>query len=116
MIRLVGAFDRHRRVTAVPFQRPGVPEALGLTVAQCELSVWAIAPDGATYRTAAAVSLVGAVALGTPLPLWLVSVPGVRALLEAAYRWVARNRSRFPGDTPYCAQHPGACGGPPAGG
>jgi predicted DCC family thiol-disulfide oxidoreductase YuxK len=114
MVRLVGALDRHRRVTAVPFQKPGFPEAHGLTVAECERSAWAITPDGAAYRTAAAVGLTGAVALGTPLPLWLYCVPGIRALQEAIYLWVARNRGRFPGDTPYCAQHPEECGAPRA--
>ncbi len=98
-------------MTAVPFQQPGFLEAHGLTVAQCEEAVWAITPDGFAYPAAAAVNLTGAVALGTPLQLWLYSVPGIAPLQEAAYRWVARNRSRFPGDTPYCQQHPAECGG-----
>lgn len=110
-MRLVGALDRHRRVTAVPFQRPGFPESCGLTVAQCEQSAWAVTPDGFAYRTAAAINLAVAVGLGSPLPLWLYQAPGSHALQEAAYRWVARNRSRFPGDRPYCAQHPEECGG-----
>jgi len=28
---------------------------------------------------------------------------------DAVYRWVARHRYRFPGTTPYCESHPGAC-------
>jgi predicted DCC family thiol-disulfide oxidoreductase YuxK len=109
-VRLVGALDRHRRVTAMPFQRPGFPEAHGLTVAQCEQSVWAITPDGFVYCAAGAASLTAAVILGSPLSLWLYLFPGIHPLQEAAYRWVARNRSHFPGDRPYCEQHPEECG------
>ncbi|MDP9374494.1 MAG: DUF393 domain-containing protein [Chloroflexota bacterium] len=108
-MRLVRALDRRRRVTAVPFQKPGAPEAHGLTYRQCEEAAWAIAPDGRRHRAAAAINLTGAVALGTALPLWLYALPGVGAIQERVYRWVAANRGRFPGDTPYCEQHPGEC-------
>lgn len=104
------ACDRRHRVTVVPFQRPGFPESQGLTVAQCETSVWAITPDGATYGAAAAAGLTGATILGNPLPLSLYGIPGFTATAEAAYRFVARNRSRLPGDRPYCEQHPEECG------
>ncbi len=50
-----------------------------------------------------------AAALGTRLPLLLYSLPGVRQVQDAAYSWVARNRGRFPGDTPYCRQQPEEC-------
>lgn len=105
------ACDRHRRVTTVPFQRPGFPESAGLTRALCEASTWAITPDGATFGYAQAVNLVVAVLLGSPLPLWLYAIPGMRQLQERAYRWVAANRRHFPGDTPYCEQNPEECGG-----
>lgn len=36
-------------------------------------------------------------------------LPGVEQLLDAAYQWVARNRSRFPGTTPWCEAHTGTC-------
>ena len=94
----------------VPFQKPGAPEAHGLTVAQCEGAAWAIAPDGRRHRAAAAIELALAVALGTGLPLWFYAIPGVRQSQEGVYRWVAANRSRFPGDTPYCEQFPDECG------
>ena len=109
-MRLVRALDRHRRVTPVPFQKPGLPEAHGLTVADCEAAAWAVTPDGRRYPAAAAVNLTVAVALGTPLPLWLYALPGSRQAQERAYDWVAANRSRFPGDRPYCEQFPEECG------
>lgn len=104
------ASDRHRRVTTVPFQRPGFPESVGLTRAACEQSAWAVTPDGPAYSHAAGINLLIAVLLGSPLPLWLYALPGSRQLQERAYRWVAANRSRFPGDTPHCQQHPEDCG------
>ena len=103
------ALDRRRRVTVAPFQKPGAPEAHGLTVAQCERAAWAITPDGRRHRAAAAINLAGAVALGTALPLRFYALPGVRALQERVYAWIAANRGRFPGDTPYCEQHPEEC-------
>ena len=109
-VRLVRAVDRRGRITIVPFQRPGEPERHGLTVPQCEGSVWAITPDGTTFHAAAAANLTAAVALGVPLPLWLYAMPGVEALQEAVYQVIARNRSHIPGDTPYCEQHPEECG------
>ena len=104
------ACDRHRRVTTVPFQRPGLPESVGLTYARCEETVWAVTPDGAAYGQAGGVNLILAILLGAPLPLWLYAMPGMRQVQERAYRWVAANRHRFSGDRPYCEQFPEECG------
>ena len=108
-MRLLRALDRRRRVTAVPFQQAGVPAAHGLTVAECEAAAWAVAPDGARYRGAGAVSLSLAVALGFALPVRVYRVAGIRWLADRLYDLVARARSRLPGDRPYCDQHPDQC-------
>jgi len=108
-VRLVHLLDRRHRVTLAPFQKPGVPAAHGLSVAQCEAAAWAITPGGQRYPAAAAINLTLAVALGTRLPLWIYAVPGIRQLQDAAYAWVVRNRGRLPGVTPYCEQFPGEC-------
>ncbi len=108
-MRLLKAFDRNRRVTAVPFQKSGVPASVGLTVNECEASAWAIAPDGGRYRGAEAVNAVVAAALGTAVPLFVYSLPGIRQLQDIVYSLVASNHSRLPGDHPYCAQHPAEC-------
>jgi predicted DCC family thiol-disulfide oxidoreductase YuxK len=47
--------------------------------------------------------------LGTPLPLLMYRIPGMRFAQNAIYRWVADHRYRFPGKTPYCESHPIAC-------
>lgn len=110
-MRLVEALDRHRRVTAVPFQRAGVPEAHGLSHAECEQAAWAIAtlPEPVRYRGAAAVNAALTVSLGTSLPLRVYRLPGVRRLQDAVYAWVARHRGRLPGVVPYCEQYPERC-------
>jgi predicted DCC family thiol-disulfide oxidoreductase YuxK len=75
----------------------------------CEASVWAIASDGGRYRGAEAVNALVAAALGTAVPLFVYSLPGIRQLQDIIYSLVASNRSRLPGDHPYCAQHPAEC-------
>jgi predicted DCC family thiol-disulfide oxidoreductase YuxK len=108
-MRLVKTLDRNRRVTAVPSQKTGVCVSAGLTVKQCEASVWAAAPDGRRYRGAEAINVVLAVALGTRIPHGLYKVPLIKWLQDVTYDWVAANRSKLPGDEPYCTQHPDQC-------
>jgi predicted DCC family thiol-disulfide oxidoreductase YuxK len=109
-VRLVGALDRRHRVTVAPYQRKGVPEAAGLSVEQCERAAWAYAPGGRLYRGAGAVNAALAVATRSRLLLALYGLPGVGWVQDRAYELVARHRGRFPGDTPYCEQHPEECG------
>jgi predicted DCC family thiol-disulfide oxidoreductase YuxK len=108
-VRLLKALDRNRRVTAVPFQKSGIPASVGLTVEDCKASAWAIAPDGDRYRGAEAVNALVAAALGTAIPLLLYYLPGIRQLQDFIYSLIASNRSRLPGDQPYCTQHPAEC-------
>ena len=108
-MRLLKALDRNRRVTAMPFQKTGVPASVGLTLEECKASAWAIAPDGRRYRAAEAMNALVACALGTAVPLLLYYSPGIRQLQEFIYSLIASNRSRLPGDRPYCAQHPDEC-------
>ena len=108
-MRLLKALDRNRRVTAVPFQKSGIPASVGLTLEECEASAWAIAPDGDRYRGAEAVNALVACALGTAVPLLVYYLPGIRRLQDFIYYLIASNRSRLPGDQPYCSQHPVEC-------
>jgi predicted DCC family thiol-disulfide oxidoreductase YuxK len=105
-VRLLKALDRNRRVTAVPFQKTGVPASVGLSLEECEASAWAIEPDGSRYRGAEAMNALVAVALGTAVPLLLYYLPGIRQLQDFIYSLIASNRNRLPGDRPYCTQHP----------
>jgi predicted DCC family thiol-disulfide oxidoreductase YuxK len=108
-VRLLKALDRNRRVTAVPFQKSGTSASVGLTLEECKASAWAIAPDGRRYRAAEAVNALVACALGSALPLYLYYLPGIRQLQDLIYALIASNRNRFPGDQPYCTQHPAEC-------
>ena len=104
-MRLLKALDRNR-VTAVPFQKTGVPASVGLTLEECKASAWAIAPDGRRYRAAEAMNALMAVALGSALPLLVYYLPGIRQLQDFIYSVVASNRSRLPGDRPFCPTTP----------
>ena len=108
-MRLLKALDRDRRVTAVPFQKSGTPASAGLTLEECKASAWAIASEGSRYRGAEAVNALVAAALGTAVPLLLYYLPGIRQVQNFIYSLIASNRSRLPGDQPYCTQHPAEC-------
>jgi predicted DCC family thiol-disulfide oxidoreductase YuxK len=108
-VRLLKTLDRNRRVTAVPFQKSGIPASVGLTLEECKASAWAIAPEGERYRGAEAMNALVACALGSALPLLLYNLPGIRQMQDFIYSLIASNRSRLPGDTSYCAQHPAEC-------
>jgi len=85
-VRLRKALDRHRRVTAVPFQKNDITASVGLTFEECEATAWAIAPDGGRYRGAEAVNALVAAALGTAVPLLLYYRPGIRQLQDRPAR------------------------------
>jgi predicted DCC family thiol-disulfide oxidoreductase YuxK len=108
-VRLLKTLDRNRRVTAVPFQKSGIPASVGLTLEECKASAWAVAPEGERYRGAEAMNALVACALGSGLPLLVYNLPGIRKMQDFIYSVIASNRSRLPGDQPYCAQHPAEC-------
>lgn len=108
-MRLVQRLDRDRRVTAVPYQKPGVPASSGLTLEECKETAWAVSSDGRRYRGAGAVNVSLAVATGTALPLLVYALPGIRQLEDLTYDLVATNRSKLPGVEPHCKQHPEEC-------
>ena len=102
-------FEEKRRPDGRGRPWPGVPASVELTVDECEASAWAIASDGSRYRGAEGVNAVVAAVLGTAVPLFVYSLPGIRQLQDFFYSLVATNRSRLPGDHLYCAQHPAEC-------
>jgi predicted DCC family thiol-disulfide oxidoreductase YuxK len=106
---MIQALDRRRRVTAVPYQAPGIPERYGLTRAQCETAAWAFTEDGKRVAGAEAVNVALSAALGNPFLLWIYRLPGVRWLQDRFYEWVSRNRRLFRGVTPYCKSYPQGC-------
>jgi predicted DCC family thiol-disulfide oxidoreductase YuxK len=92
--RLLRRLDRGRRLDLVPLQRsPGVLDAPPLAELRDALNVrdasgrWAVGG-------AAPVRIGRALALLRPLAL-VAGLPGIRGLVDPAYRLVARNRHRI---------------------
>ncbi len=90
-------------------QSPGAADRLGIDPSRLLESVRWLDSSGAVYSGAEAANSALSTAIGTTLPLKLYRVPGMRFFEDAVYRWVAANRYRFPGTTPYCQSHPAAC-------
>lgn len=101
--------DRTGNLRTEPLQGAGVAERLGILPSQLMDSVRWLDSTGAVYSGAEAVNAALSAALGTRLPLLIYRIPGIRSLQDVVYRWVAANRYRFPGTTPYCESHPVAC-------
>jgi predicted DCC family thiol-disulfide oxidoreductase YuxK len=77
-----------------------VLDQAGLTQAQCEAAAWTLLPDGRRFQGAEAISVSLDVILGISLFGPLYRLPGLTQLEDGIYRWIAENRSRFPGSTP----------------
>lgn len=102
-------FDRTGNVHTEPLQSPGTAERLGVAPASLLDSVRWLDASGAVYSGAEAANAAVGAAVGTRIPLAIYRFPGVRFIEDAVYTWVAGHRYRFPGATPYCETHPGAC-------
>jgi predicted DCC family thiol-disulfide oxidoreductase YuxK len=101
--------DRRDRVSVVPFQRRGVAKLAGVSRDALAAAVYWLDDGGARYSGAQAVNAALSAALGTSLPLRLYRLPGMHQLQDAVYRWVATNRHRLPGTTPWCQAQPNDC-------
>lgn len=105
--------DHDSRVRLVPSQRPGVLDGLGLTREAADREVWAVDAGGRPFSGAPAINRVLAeLGGGWRLFAALASLPGIRVVEAAGYRWFARNRARFGrwGVTPACARSDAGCG------
>jgi predicted DCC family thiol-disulfide oxidoreductase YuxK len=102
--------DGKRMIETVPFQRPGVPESLGLTAEQCAGSVQWRGADGSRAEGAEAIAAALAAAVRTDLPTRLYQ--RTAGPQRALYSWVAGHRHRLPGIEPWCARYPEDCGRP----
>lgn len=111
MAELLRVLDWRHRLHCLPFQTPGVPQAHGLTMAQCEQAVWAIFSDGNSFHGAQAVSAVLDAMVGLPLFRLLYHFPGMGPMEDEVYTWVASHRHLFPGIRPFCHRPSSPCGG-----
>jgi predicted DCC family thiol-disulfide oxidoreductase YuxK len=101
--------DRTGNLQTEPLQSPGAAQRLGIAPTRLLESVRWLDSSGAVYSGAEAANAALSAAIGTRIPLAIYRMPGMRFIEEAIYRWVAANRYRFPGTTPYCQSHPSAC-------
>ena len=101
--------DRTGNLRTEPLQSPGAAERLGIAPANLLESVRWLDSSGAVYSGAEAANAAFSAALGSRITLAIYRIPGIRFIEEAIYRWVAANRYRFPGTTPYCQSNPSAC-------
>jgi predicted DCC family thiol-disulfide oxidoreductase YuxK len=101
--------DRTGNVQTEALQSRGAAQRLGIAPRRLLESVRWLDSSGAVYSGAEAANAALSAAIGTRIPLLVYRIPGIRFVEEAVYRWVAANRYRFPGTTPYCEAHPSAC-------
>ncbi len=101
--------NRSGELRTEALQSPGTAERLGIDPSHLLESVRWLDSSGAVYSGAEAANAALSSAIGSRLPLQLYRLPGMRHVEDALYRWVATNRYRFPGTTPYCESHPAGC-------
>lgn len=108
-LRYARKLDRKGVVTFRPCQ--SLPEEgwHGIKQWQCNKVLVTVAEDGTVALGGEAMMLMLAAMTGTNIPVKFGKLPFVRPLMRRSYGWVARNRRRFPGDTPWCLQHPEEC-------
>ena len=92
MLRRFGRTLAHRRFTFVPLQSPGAARVLGVSDEHLMDEMRVRLDNGAVFGGASALAAI-ARRIWWAWPLWVLScVPGAMPLLDAAYRWIARNR------------------------
>lgn len=87
----------------VPWQHADI-DSYGLTSGECSAAVQFVLGDGSVRSGSRAMA---AVLCTAPMP-WpvlgrLAALPGVDAVADRAYRWIAAHRHRLPGSTQACA-------------
>lgn len=101
--------NRTGRLQIEPLQAPGMAGRLGVPVERLPESAWWLDSSGAVFAGAEAMNAALSAGLGTSLPLRFYRLPGLGALQNAIYRWVAAHRYRFRGVTPLCEAEPARC-------
>ena len=110
VVNLLARWNRTGRLRIEPLQAPGVGERLGISDDRLSESAWWLDSSGAVFAGAHALNAALSSALGTLLPLRIYRLPGIGALQNRIYRWVAAHRYRFRGVTPLCEAEPERCG------
>jgi predicted DCC family thiol-disulfide oxidoreductase YuxK len=92
MLQRFGRTLARRRFTFVPLQAPGAARLLGVSDEHLLDEMRVRLDDGAVFGGATALLAI-ARRIWWAWPLWALSVlPGAMPVLNAGYRWIARNR------------------------
>lgn len=81
----------------------------GVTAEEAEHAAWTVAPDGVKVGGARSIALALSTGRSARWPLLPWSAPGIPWLLDRVYQFVATNRHRLPGESPWCVEHPDDC-------
>jgi predicted DCC family thiol-disulfide oxidoreductase YuxK len=99
-VRYIHKLDKHQRVVSEPCQFVQHLPKYGLQDADCGAMAWAITDDGRRAGGAQAFTLIASVLLDKQWPVAVGKLPVIKQALDLGYRVIAKNRYRFPGDTP----------------
>lgn len=106
LVARLGGLFRRRGFAFVPLQEPWVAPALGVAPEELRREMKLRRPDGKLLGGMDAWRELGR-SVGWLRPLvWLAGWPGLRGLADAAYRWVAANRSCLSGVCPVPVRRP----------
>ncbi|WP_445167393.1 thiol-disulfide oxidoreductase DCC family protein [Mycolicibacterium sp. Dal123E01] len=104
--------NRTGRLRSEPMQQPGTADRVGVSPATLLESSWWLDSSGSVFHGAKAINAALATAIGTDLPITIYRLPGIGAVQELVYRWVAAHRYKFRGVTPLCESDPQRCSAP----
>lgn len=109
IVRELKQIDKRGVLTFRTCQSIGLDGWRGVTPSACHREIWALADNGMVATGADAASLIFTAMIDNWWPWRIGRLPVIRQILSLGYRIIAKNRRRFPGDTPWCEQHPEDC-------
>ena len=109
-VRYLKNRDKRNQIEAIPCQIAINDPKYGLTEGDCAQSIWAYTSDGRQAAGDQAAMLIASVMVDRTWPVTFGKLPLIKQALRFGYRTIARNRYRFPGDTPACQQDGFDCG------
>jgi predicted DCC family thiol-disulfide oxidoreductase YuxK len=96
LANVVRNWDHRQRIEVVPSQATGLMARFPWIPREAYAkAIQLVGPGGATWQGAQAVEQLLTILPRGRLISWVFHVPGIRALADRIYRWVARNRYRM---------------------
>lgn len=107
--RYLEGWDAHNRIRWLPCQTLEEGGTGPVNTQACERVIWAYAGDDTPVAGSQAMMRIISTILGQQWPVTLGRLPVIKQALAVGYGLVARHRRYFPGDKPWCEQHPEQC-------